>query len=163
MYEQSIAACVYNYHITGSGSISGNEYDFQYTSEYTVSGGVGCEFIPLCVTTGTTHGVRIGGTFIGHDQSSDAAAMPVTHTLFQNYPNPFNPETTITYALPEAGRVRVEIYNVLGQVVKVLVDGEREAGYHSVQWDASNMVSGIYLYRLVSDSYRATKQMVLMK
>ena len=89
--------------------------------------------------------------------------VPTEYSLAQNYPNPFNPITTIKYTLPKAAKVKVEVYNLLGQRVEILVDSEQEAGYHSVQWDGSEMTSGVYFYRLTAGSFTATKRMVLMK
>ena len=91
------------------------------------------------------------------------ATVPTEYTLVQNYPNPFNPVTTIEYTLPEAARVKVEVYNLLGQVVEVLADGHLEAGYHKVQWDGSDMASGIYFYRIIAGNFTDTKRMVLLK
>ena len=89
--------------------------------------------------------------------------VPTGYSLAQNYPNPFNPVTSIEYTLPEAAKVKLEIYNVLGQVVEVMVDSNQEAGHHAVQWDASDMASGVYFYRLTTGEFTATKRMVLMK
>ncbi|UCE19657.1 MAG: T9SS type A sorting domain-containing protein, partial [Gemmatimonadota bacterium] len=89
--------------------------------------------------------------------------LPTEYSLSQNYPNPFNPLTSIEYALPEAAKVRVEVYNVLGQVVDVLVDGNQEAGFQKVVWDASDMASGIYFYRIRANDFKSTKRMVLLK
>ena len=89
--------------------------------------------------------------------------IPSEYSLAQNYPNPFNPVTSIEYTLPEAANVKVEVYNLLGQVVEVLVDSGQEAGYHSVQWDASDVASGVYFYRLTAGYFTATKRMVLMR
>lgn len=88
---------------------------------------------------------------------------PTEYSLTQNYPNPFNPETTIEYTLPIAVQVKIEVYNLLGQVIEVLVDAEQEAGYHSVQWDASDLASGVYFYRLTAGNFTDSKRMVLMK
>jgi len=87
--------------------------------------------------------------------------------LLSNYPNPFNPETTITYYVGSSGNVEVEVYNILGQKVKTLVQGDKSTGLHSV-WngkdDNSNPVSsGIYLYKIKSGKYSKTKKMILMK
>jgi hypothetical protein len=95
--------------------------------------------------------------------SVKVAPVPTEFALSQNYPNPFNPVTTIEYALPEAAKVKVEVYNTLGQVVAELVNTEQGAGYHSVTWDASSAASGVYFYRLVADDFTATKRMILMK
>jgi uncharacterized repeat protein (TIGR01451 family) len=89
--------------------------------------------------------------------------IPAEYSLAQNYPNPFNPTTSIAYSLPEAAKVKVEIYNALGQVVAVLMDGNVDAGYHTVEWNADNMSSGVYFYRIQANDFTATKRMVLMK
>ena len=94
---------------------------------------------------------------------SSADRMPEKYVLHQNYPNPFNPVTTIEYMLPEAVRVKVEIYNTLGQVVEVLVDGGQEVGYHSVMWDGSDVSSGVYFCRLHAVNFVQTKRMLLLK
>ena len=89
--------------------------------------------------------------------------VPTEYSLAQNYPNPFNPITTIKYTLPKAAKVRVEVYNLLGQMVEILVDSEQEASYQSVRWDGSKMASGVYFYRLTTTDFTSTKRMVLMK
>jgi len=95
-------------------------------------------------------------------------ALPEVFGVDQNYPNPFNPATTIRYALPEASDVRLTIYNVLGQQVRVLVQGRQEAGYYRVTWDGKDdygraVSSGIYLYRFVSKGLVQTQKMLLLK
>ena len=94
---------------------------------------------------------------------------PEAFALANNYPNPFNPATTIKYALPEASQVRLEVFNVVGQVVRTMVDAHQNAGRYVVQWDASNdngvnLSSGIYFYRLqVEGNYLEVKKMLLLK
>jgi hypothetical protein len=83
--------------------------------------------------------------------------LPSSYSLHQNYPNPFNPSTTIRYGLPERSHVTLSVYNTLGQQVTVLQNGEQEAGYHDVKFDASSMPSGVYFYRLQAGSYVETK------
>lgn len=85
-----------------------------------------------------------------------------------NYPNPFNPVTVINYAVPEKSTVAIEIFNILGQKIKTLVDGERAAGHHSVLWDGKDETgkevgSGIYLYRLKAGQLTQSKKMLLLK
>ena len=75
-------------------------------------------------------------------------AVPGTFTLEQNYPNPFNPVTTISYGLPVRSKVRIEVFNILGEVVLVLLDREEAAGYGEVQWAGSGMSTGHYFYRI---------------
>ncbi len=77
-----------------------------------------------------------------------AVSAPETFELFQNYPNPFNPATTIGYQLPAHGRVSLKVFNLLGQEVATLVDGEQLPGYHQHHWNASGVASGLYVYRL---------------
>lgn len=83
--------------------------------------------------------------------------------LGNNYPNPFNPSTTIDFSIPAKGLVNLTIYNLLGQEVARLVDGQMEAGNHSVRWNASTMASGIYLYRLNAEGFTSTRKMLLVK
>jgi hypothetical protein len=90
-------------------------------------------------------------------------AVPLEYALSQCYPNPFNPSTTISFSLPEANHVTLQVYDVLGKVVTTLVDGRLAAGAYSVQWQAENFPSGIYCYSLKSGSFSETKRMVLLK
>lgn len=89
--------------------------------------------------------------------------VPATMRLAPNYPNPFNPSTTITFQLPEAGRARLAVFNLIGQKVATLVDGSLAAGDHAVTFDASAMPSGVYFYTLTSSSGSATRKMTLSK
>ena len=96
-------------------------------------------------------------------------AVPKQFALSQNYPNPFNPTTTIEYGLPTSSRVMLEVFNVAGQRVAILVNGtSMEAGYHTTYWDGtdengSQVASGIYFYRLKAGSYSETRKMMLLK
>lgn len=94
--------------------------------------------------------------------------IPEQYELNQNYPNPFNPTTRIKYGLPESGRVRLTIFNVLGQIVTVILDREQTAGYYEVNWDARSgngvrLPSGLYFYRIDADGFTSTRSMVLQK
>lgn len=90
-------------------------------------------------------------------------AVPLDYVLEQNYPNPFNPQTTIRYALPHAGHVKIIVYNMQGRRVTTLVDAVRSAGTHQVQWDGAHMASGSYIYRLETPDRVISKKMVLVK
>jgi hypothetical protein len=93
---------------------------------------------------------------------------PESFSLFQNYPNPFNPQTQINYALPQACHVRVTIYNLLGQRVRVLVDEHQNAGFRRIGWDGKDeqgveAASGVYFYRLETGGFIETKKMLLLR
>ncbi len=91
-------------------------------------------------------------------------AVPLTYGLDQNYPNPFNPSTTINYSIPVNDRVTLRIYNVLGQVVATLVNGDQQnAGKYQVTFDASRYSSGVYFYRIEAGTFSAVKKMMLLK
>ena len=84
--------------------------------------------------------------------------------LSQNYPNPFNPSTSIEFELKEDARVKLTVYNVLGEEVAELVNGEINAGTHKVEFNGANLASGIYVYRLdAGNKFIETRKMVLMK
>jgi hypothetical protein len=89
--------------------------------------------------------------------------VPQQYELSQNYPNPFNPTTVIKFALPEAGRVHLSLFNVLGEKVAELVDGERGSGNHQVEFNAGGIPSGMYFYRLEAGSFVAVKKLVVVK
>ena len=89
--------------------------------------------------------------------------LPTEITLQQNYPNPFTPATQMSYALPESSEVRLEVFNVQGQHVATLIDGRQNAGTHSISFDAGNLSSGVYLYRLRAGNQVITRKMTLLK
>jgi len=94
---------------------------------------------------------------------NDDIQLPSHFTLHQNYPNPFNPVTTIRYDLPIQTEAKLTIYNVLGQEVDILVNGKLVAGEHRTVWDATNVASGIYFYRLETPQKQITKKLVVLK
>ncbi|MBN2710060.1 MAG: T9SS type A sorting domain-containing protein, partial [Calditrichaceae bacterium] len=89
--------------------------------------------------------------------------QPVSFSLEQNYPNPFNPITTIEFHLPSASLVELNIFNVLGQKVAALINGNCKAGVNKVQFNAQNLASGMYLYKLKTSSGTISKKMLLLK
>jgi hypothetical protein len=100
--------------------------------------------------------------------SASAAPIPTSYALEQNYPNPFNAGTVISFALPEASRVKVTVFNVLGQTVMVLADQEMAAGMQRVSWDGRDdnglsAASGVYFYRITANSFTDTRKMTLLK
>ncbi|MDH4157923.1 MAG: T9SS type A sorting domain-containing protein [candidate division Zixibacteria bacterium] len=107
-------------------------------------------------------GAVIVGQYTDVDEGLEAG-LPSSFALNQNYPNPFNPATVIGFALPRAGHVRLEVFNVLGQKVATLVDRRMAAGAHQVEFDGAKMPSGIYFYRLNHAEGAETKKMILIK
>ncbi len=97
------------------------------------------------------------------DIKTERYETPKDYSLLQNYPNPFNPSTIIEFSLPGNSIVTLKIYNSLGEEVAELVNGELQAGYHSVNFNASNISSGIYFYRISAGSFVQTKKMILIK
>ena len=88
---------------------------------------------------------------------------PREFKLGQNYPNPFNPATLLQYQIPRSGHVSLEVFNSLGQKVATLVDGEKPAGIHQVEFDAAGLGAGVYYYRLQAEGFESTKNMVVAK
>lgn len=115
--------------------------------------------------------LKDGSDFEGHDcmvivGDPNSVGSPSTGDnplALANYPNPFNPTTTISFAMPQAGYAKLDIYNTLGQLVATLVEEKLEAGVHAVTWNASGQASGLYLYRLTMSDFIETKKMVLIK
>ena len=93
----------------------------------------------------------------------DKITVPEKYSLSQNYPNPFNPSTTISFSLPERTNVVLSVYNELGEKVAVLFNGNKEAGMHNVEWNASKFGSGVYFYELKTEKFSSVKKLILMK
>jgi len=98
----------------------------------------------------------------------ETGSVPKEFELGQNYPNPFNPSTTISFALPESGEIKLSIFNLKGQLVKTLASGQMAAGWHTVIWNGTNeqgnqAASGIYVYSLEAKGFKVTKKLVLAK
>lgn len=158
----------------GSASFSVNGTPLgSYNFSTAVSGLVGCgfnrsnsDFDNFCV------GTPGGAPAVPFEEPLASMApneLPDVFEVFQNYPNPFNPKTEISFFLPEAARVSVEIFNILGQRIATLLDGEANAGLTTLTWDSEDEVgvpvsSGIYFYRvLVEERAPVTKKMILIK
>lgn len=106
----------------------------------------------------TTNG---GGSFVGIN--NNGTEIPDKFILQQNYPNPFNPVTTINFGLPESENLKLAIYNIQGMEVEVVYNGMKQAGWHSVSFNAENYSSGIYFYKLTAGKFTETKKMSIIK
>lgn len=114
------------------------------------------------VITGPAGGAT-GWVLTGSFLEGDLADVPFDFAVVGNYPNPFNTSTLISYELPITSHVTLEIYNLFGQKVSTLVDGQQEAGCKSVTWDASEVSSGLYFYKLSAGDFTETRRMMLIK
>jgi hypothetical protein len=106
-------------------------------------------------------------TYFRHLQTNtseeEELLLPTIFGLDQNYPNPFNPSTIINYQLPENATVDLRVFDILGREVATLVSGQIKAGYHQVQFNARNLASGMYIYRLQAGKTVITKKLTLIK
>jgi hypothetical protein len=112
-------------------------------------------------------GVQIAASRFGDQavsvQELPSSGIPNSYSLSQNYPNPFNPSTNIQYSIPKTGFVSLKIYNLLGQEVTTLIEGNQTAGTYVATFDASRVSSGVYFYRLTSGGFAEVKKMLLLK
>jgi hypothetical protein len=116
-------------------------------------------------TLGPSGSISYEGGSLALPVSVESPEQNISESFFieQNYPNPFNPSTTIRFGLPSPSHVSVKVFNLIGQEVATVFDGRKDAGVHGVQFDAVNLSSGIYLYRVEAGDRVAMKRMVLMK
>tara|TARA_B100001013_G_scaffold333198_1_gene249982 strand:- start:871 stop:2523 length:1653 start_codon:yes stop_codon:yes gene_type:complete len=145
-------------------SICGLDLNWSSSSDFNISNNQLCPPYPLCVEN-----------YAGEqdtDNCTQAAianeTFPITYSLYNAYPNPFNPFTTLRYDLPEDAMVNITIYDMMGRNVKTMVNSQQNAGFKSIQWDATNdagapVSAGLYLYTIESKQFRQTKKMVLLK
>lgn len=125
--------------------------DYTYLVAYLFGGGP--DPLPGCVEGRQANRVSPGASLV----------TPRRFEVSQNYPNPFNPITRISFSIPEAGDVTLEVFNIRGQKVATLVDGTLRGGDHIAIWNASGVSSGVYFYRLTTGDAVVTKKMVLLK
>ena len=94
---------------------------------------------------------------------TEAIPLPETFSLDRAYPNPFNPTTTLSFAIPIDSEVSLSIYNLQGREVSTLINGNMDAGYHSVVWDANSYTSGVYFVKMIAGDYIHTQKIMLVK
>lgn len=110
-----------------------------------------------------TLGLVIYTPIIMTNLSQETGTVPADFALEQNFPNPFNPETTIRFSIPQYSEVKLEIYDISGKLVSTLLSGEFSEGTYSVRLNASGLASGVYVYKLTSDNFTASKKLLLLK
>jgi len=169
--------------ITLSGGAQASNVFWQVAGQVTVGTSAAMKGIILCQTqiamsTGATlNGKALAQTAVTLDANAVTSAAAATavddnlapqeFALFQSYPNPFNPTTSIQYSLAKTGQVSLKVYNLLGNEVATLVDGQQAAGSYTVPFNTNtgtlNLSSGVYFYRLEAGSFVSTKKLILMK
>ena len=141
----------------GRGNLSGDNQNVRGTVGQTLIG----------KTENTTFQSRIGFWYFGdlYVSISDpmSSQIPQKYELFQNYPNPFNPMTTIQFALPEAGWVKLEVYTLLGKQVTTLLNEYKTPGVYKVNFEEASLSTGFYIYQIQAGKFRAAHKMLLTK
>ncbi len=128
---------------------------------YFYDGNVNLLYVQIAGSTDSTY--KITGEGIVLSTGENIVGQPENFVLEQNFPNPFNSTTTIRYELPELANVTLKVYNILGEEVESLVNEQKEAGRYYVQFNAGNLASGVYIYRIDTGNFTASKKLILMK
>lgn len=159
-----LCTCVFTeLHAQSVVSFMGGDFDspsmnLNFSAGEVISGGFSGSTISLA------GGFTSREDVIATSSEQEQTELPTVFRLNQNYPNPFNPTTNITYDLPKASQVRMEVFNAIGAQVAVLSEGYKSAGTHNVTFDASGYASGMYFYRLIAaGKIISTKKMLLIK
>jgi photosystem II stability/assembly factor-like uncharacterized protein len=182
--DESSAGGLYSIYFINpnTGWAVGDYYAATNTSTYyTTNGGTNWVNTNGIVSSGRLNRVKINNSPVGYVAgqyqtvyrttnaggltgiSGNPESTPLNYSLSQNYPNPFNPVTKINFALPKQGLVTLRIYDILGREVRTLVNEIKSAGNYSVDFNGSNIASGIYFYKLESNSFTSIKRMILIK
>ena len=147
--------------VFGAGAVTGE------SASYHVSGTLGEPFVGRAASSSFIVTLGFWATVPPETTAPTAIeaidTVPKRFSLDQNYPNPFNPATRIRYALPEPASARLTIYDVLGREVSLLVDRQQAAGVYEVTFEAGDLPSGVYFYRLVTGPFSEIRQMLLVK
>jgi hypothetical protein len=190
------AATAAGANVTGMGGVSGTEFwatsgtNVFWTSNHGTTwaatpkngytGSQGLNHVSIVQVGANVWGWAVGnaGTIVRYrrlttDVASGSGEVPTVYALEQNYPNPFNPYTTIKFSLPEQANVNLKIYNLLGQEVATLAEGEMPAAFHNVVWDGRNsagaqVATGMYFYRIEAtgvsgEKFNSLKKLILLK
>lgn len=151
--ENSITAGP-NFTITGTGAAT-----FKTGNTIVLKPGI------VVIENGQFFGLTGVATSLNQDMDTQ---LPVEFSIGQNYPNPFNPSTTIEYSVAKRTRVKIDVFNITGQHIITLLDEEQQAGWNNIQWNGKNqfgneVVSGMYFYRIMAESFNQTRKMILMR
>ncbi len=147
--------------IVVSKSVLGNGGEAFNDGEYRVVGTLGQPFM-----SSESNGVGfwyLASRELNVAVEQSSLTVPGEFQLQQNYPNPFNPTTTIEFALPKQSNVTLKLFDILGREVATLVDDELESGVHKINFDAQDLASGIYFYRIHAEGFLKTKKLMLLK
>ena len=160
-----VMECIISGEFGESNGITAPYHIYGYSTDW-IGYGEGSSNSPVTaenvsIPTGSSDWIISDNTWIVSVDKS--TLIPNKYELFQNYPNPFNPETIIEFALPEANKVRLSVYSILGEKVEVLVDEILNAGYHSLAFNAANLGSGTYIYKIEVEKIIEIKKMILIK
>ncbi len=118
---------------------------------------------PKVIYAGTARGVWSRAVITSVESFDVVKGIPSKFKLKQNYPNPFNPTTIISYELPKSSFVRLSIYDIIGRLVNTIVNEQKNAGSYTVKWNADNISSGIYFYRIDAGEFSSVKKCLVVK
>jgi uncharacterized delta-60 repeat protein len=153
----------YYYYFKVPNSVQPGEYSISVGHEYGGNPYTCCMNVDVIECSPWKTGANTEWELVEVDRPESEVSMPTVTELHNNCPNPFNAGTRFSYSLVEAGRVKLTIHNLRGQLVETVVDGRQEAGEHQVIWDASDFSSGVYFYRLQAGDFVSTKKMNLLR
>jgi hypothetical protein len=156
LVDVDLAALGPDAYVVGSGAVAYLDFSYKATEMPTK-----IELKEAILYDGEGNQIDLSPT--GVEIETQTEALPTQFALYHNQPNPFNPMTTIKYDLPQASYVKLVVYNVMGQKVTTLVDGMVEAGRHQVIWDAKDVSSGVYFYRINTGNFTQMHKMILLK
>ena len=149
------------------GAAPADTATWTYTTDNVAVGAGLPTFIIVGVTDDDSSAVHVDEVWYNETPTgmgiSDDAPIASSYELGQNYPNPFNPTTHIRFNIPETGNTKLTVFNIMGEAVANLVDGVVSAGGHTVSWNAANMPTGVYFYRLESGNFTQTRKLLLVK
>jgi hypothetical protein len=160
--DSNMPVTVWNWDFNNDGIIDATDENPIWTYN-----SLGTYTVKLTVSNGTTSMVKIREDYITVNNSAGVkpfnAGVPLKFTLYQNYPNPFNPTTRLDYEISKGQFVSLTVYNILGREISILVNGYKSPGTHEVEFNGSELPSGIYFYRIDTPGFSAVKKMMLLK